>query len=210
MTTINYSLLVPVVFLAFDAFSQTAGATPSRAVLAGGCFWCLESDLEKLPGVISAVSGYSGGDGPDPTYHDYAAKGHLEVVEVTFDPARLSYRELLDYFWRHIDPTDSGGQFVDRGPQYASAIFYTDEGQRREARASKAELDRLGAFGAPVVTPILPAKRFYPAEEYHQDYYKKNPLRYKFIVTDQAGTVFWKRPGASGTRSREMRPSKNG
>ena len=150
------------------------------ATFAGGCFWCVESDFEKVPGVLKVVSGYTGGTGDNPTYETYAAKGHIEAVQVFYDSGKVTYEQLLDVFWRHIDPTDGGGQFVDRGPQYRSAIFYHNEEQRRLAEKAKEELGKTGRFTKPVVTEIIPFKKFYDAEEYHQDYYKKNPIRYKY------------------------------
>ncbi len=162
----------------------SAPAEPKLAVatFAGGCFWCTESDFEKLPGVKSVISGYSGGDEPNPTYGQVSAgeTGHMESVQVYYDPAEISYSQLLDWFWRHIDPTDDGGQFVDRGKQYRSAIFYHDEEQHRLAEESKQKLAASGVFKKPIVTMIVPFKSFYPAEDYHQDYYKRNPLRYKY------------------------------
>jgi len=150
------------------------------ATFAGGCFWCVESDFEKVPGVLKVVSGYTGGTGDHPTYENYAGKGHIEAVQVFYNPAKVTYEQLLDFFWRHIDPTDGGGQFVDRGPQYRSAIFYHDAEQRRLAEQSKEELGKTGRFAKPIMTEIIPFKKFYDAEEYHQDYYKKNPIRYKY------------------------------
>jgi peptide methionine sulfoxide reductase msrA/msrB len=152
------------------------------ATFAGGCFWCTESDFEKLPGVIKVISGYTGGHMVNPTYEDVSAgtTGHVESVQVYYDPSRLTYSDLLDYFWRHIDPTDPGGQFVDRGAQYRSVIFYHDEGQKRLAEQSREALARSGKFSKPIVTDILPFRKFYTAEEYHQDYYLKHPLKYKF------------------------------
>jgi len=151
------------------------------ATFAGGCFWCVESDFEKVDGVLEAVSGYTGGQKPNPTYEEVSAggTGYAESVQVRYDPQKITYRELLDVFWRHVDPTDAGGQFVDRGSQYRSAIFYNDEEQKRIAEESKAELEKSGRFSKPIVTEIVPLGKFYPAEEYHQDYYSKNPLRYK-------------------------------
>jgi peptide methionine sulfoxide reductase msrA/msrB len=151
------------------------------ATFAGGCFWCVESDFEKVDGVIEAVSGYTGGHKPNPTYKEVSAggTGHTEAVQVHYDPDKITYRELLDIFWRHVDPTDAGGQFVDRGSQYRPAIFYHDEEQKRIAEASKAELEKSGRFSKPIATEIVSLEEFYPAEEYHQDYYEKNPLRYK-------------------------------
>ncbi len=152
------------------------------AVFAGGCFWCTESDFEKLDGVITVVSGYTGGHANDPTYEQVSGggTGHIEAVRVTYDPSVISYTQLLDHFWRHVDPTDAGGQFVDRGDQYRSAIFYTGETERQTAEASKKALAASGQFDRPIVTDILPIGTFYEAEAYHQDYYKKNPLRYKW------------------------------
>ncbi len=152
------------------------------ATFAGGCFWCGESDFEKIPGVIRVIPGYTGGRTNNPRYEDVSAgkTGHMEAVQVHFDPAKVSYRELLDVFWRHIDPTDDGGQFVDRGGQYRSAIFYQDEEQRVQAEQSKDALQKSGRFSRPVVTKLLPAGPFWEAEDYHQDYYRKNPLRYQF------------------------------
>jgi peptide methionine sulfoxide reductase msrA/msrB len=149
---------------------------------AGGCFWCTEADFEKLPGVVKVISGYTGGHKENPSYGEVSSgsTGHVEAVQVYYDPAKITYEELLDYFWKHIDPTDSGGQFVDRGSQYRSVIFYHDEEQKRLAERSKGELGKSGRFSRPISTEILKFTKFYEAEEYHQDYYKKNPLRYKF------------------------------
>lgn len=153
-----------------------------RATFAGGCFWCTESDFEKIEGVTEAVSGYAGGTRETATYHQVSSgtTDHVEAVQIHYDPERVSYERLLDVFWRHIDPTDPGGQFVDRGSQYRSVIFYHDEEQKRLAEASKKALDRSGRFDKPVVTGVVPYSAFYPAEAYHQDYYRKNPLRYRF------------------------------
>jgi peptide methionine sulfoxide reductase msrA/msrB len=153
-----------------------------QAVFAGGCFWCTESDFEKVEGVLEAVSGYTGGHVDSPTYKQVSAggTGHLEAVKVIYDPDKIDYDTLLEYFWRSIDPTDSGGQFVDRGPQYRSAIFYSNARQKAQAEASKEELSASGIFDQPIVTEILPLGTFYAAETYHQDYYKKRPIRYKW------------------------------
>jgi peptide methionine sulfoxide reductase msrA/msrB len=150
------------------------------ATFAGGCFWCLEADFEKIPGVVNAVSGYTGGTVENPTYEAVCSgkTGHVEAVQVHYDPAQVTYTELLDFFWRHIDPTDAGGQFVDRGSQYESAIFYHDEEQRKLAEKSREALQKSGIFNEPVVTEIRKLERFYPAEDYHQDYYKKSKARY--------------------------------
>jgi peptide methionine sulfoxide reductase msrA/msrB len=159
---------------------QSVPSDTRSAVFAGGCFWCTEADFEKVDGVIEAVSGYTGGEMADPTYRQVSSggTGHVEAVKVIYDPDRITYDELLRVFWRHIDPTDDGGQFVDRGSQYRSAVFYADETQQRLAEASKQRLAAEGPFDKPIVTDILPLGPFYPAEEYHQDYYKKNPIRY--------------------------------
>jgi peptide methionine sulfoxide reductase msrA/msrB len=151
------------------------------ATFAGGCFWCSESDFVKLPGVVEVISGYTGGSKANPTYQEVSSggTGHYEAVQVLYDPEKVTYRELLNAYWRHVDPTDSGGQFVDRGPQYRTAIFYHNDEQKRQAEASKAELARSGRFGKAVVTPIVPLTTFYKAEDYHQDYFKKSALRYK-------------------------------
>ncbi|MBN2437922.1 MAG: peptide-methionine (R)-S-oxide reductase MsrB [Deltaproteobacteria bacterium] len=167
------------------------------ATLAGGCFWCVESDLEKLPGVLKVVSGYTGGTGANPTYEDYGKKGHVEAVQVFYDPAKITYEKILDAFFRHIDPTDAGGQFGDRGPYYRSVIFYHDEEQKRLADKSREALGKSGRFDKPIVTEILKFTKFYEAEEYHQDYYKKNPLRYKYYRhgsgRDQFLEKIWKK-----------------
>lgn len=152
------------------------------ATFAGGCFWCSEADFEKKSGVIKVISGYTGGQKENPTYEEVSAgkTGHVEAIQVFFDPAKVSFEELLDIFWRHIDPTDAGGQFADRGSQYRSAIFYHDEEQKRLAEKSKEDLGKSGKFGKSLATEILKFTRFYDAEEYHQDYHKKNPFRYKY------------------------------
>jgi len=166
-----------------------------KATFAGGCFWCTEADFEKLPGVVKAISGYAGGQKENPTYSQVSAgtTGHVEAVQVTYDPAKVTYQELLDYFWRHIDPTDPGGQFVDRGPQYRSVIFYHDEEQKRSAEKSKKALERSGKFEKPIATEIVKFTNFYEAEDYHQDYYKKNPLRYAFYRSGSGRDSFLKK-----------------
>lgn len=154
--------------------------TAKKAMFAGGCFWCMEKPFEQLDGVVSAVSGYAGGTTTNPTYDNYADGGHIEVVQILYDPATVSYQKLLDVYWRQIDPTDPDGQFVDRGYEYSTAIFAYDDQQWKAAEASKKALGKSGIFTEPIVTPVHAAKTFYPAEEYHQDYYKKNTLRYTF------------------------------
>ncbi|MGA9581132.1 MAG: peptide-methionine (S)-S-oxide reductase MsrA [Allosphingosinicella sp.] len=152
----------------------------ASAVFAGGCFWCTESDFDKVPGVVSTTSGYSGGKLANPTYEQVSAggTGHIEVVKIVYDPARVSYQRLVARFFRTVDPLDGGGQFCDRGSHYRSAIFVAGPAERRIAEATKARAAAL--LGKPIATDILPAARFYPAEDYHQDYYTKNPAKYKY------------------------------
>jgi peptide-methionine (S)-S-oxide reductase len=163
-----------------DRATNPAPSGPQVAIFAGGCFWCTEADFEKVPGVLSAVSGYTGGTLSNPTYEQISAggTGHYEAVRITYDPSRVSYEQLTDYFFRTVDPTDPGGQFCDRGSSYRTAIFVTGPKQRRIAEAEKAEA--AAALTDEVVTPILPTSRFWEAEGYHQDYYKENPIRYRF------------------------------
>jgi len=153
----------------------------TTAIFAGGCFWCMEPPFEKLDGVSGAISGYTGGDLANPTYEQVwkGQTNHREAVKVVYDSTRVSYRKLLEVFWKSIDPTDSGGQFADRGDHYMAAIFYRSQEEKDEATASRDRLEKSDVFAAPIVTDILPANTFYPAEEYHQDYYKKNPSHYK-------------------------------
>jgi peptide-methionine (S)-S-oxide reductase len=159
-----------------------AGPRVAVATFAGGCFWCMEPPFDKLDGVISTVSGYSGGTTQRPTYEQVSAgrTGHTEVVQVTYDPSKVSYEKLLDVYWHNIDPTVKDRQFCDIGSQYRSAIFVHDAEQRRLAEASKAALERTKPFKGAIVTPVVEAAAFYPAEEYHQDYYLKNPVRYRY------------------------------
>lgn len=170
------------------AQAQSAAPAPSlaKATFAGGCFWCVEADFDKIEGVLLTTSGYIGGRLANPTYEQVSAggTGHAEAVEVVFDPRKVSYAQLVEYFWRTVDPTVKDRQFCDTGSQYRAAIFVHDEAQRRIAEASKAALERTKPFKDPMVTEIAPATTFYPAEEYHQDYYRKNPLRYKFYRTN--------------------------
>jgi peptide methionine sulfoxide reductase msrA/msrB len=165
------------------------------ATFAGGCFWCTQSDFDKCTGVIEAISGYTGGHKGDPTYEDVKSglSGHLEAVQIRFDPEVISYDKLLEIFWRHVDPTDDGGQFVDRGAQYRTAIFFHNNEQRAAAESSRLALSRSGRFSKPIATEIVPLKAFFPAEEYHQQYYKKNPLRYKFYRANSGRDQFLRR-----------------
>jgi len=175
MHTLRILTLVPLLI------GVAGGALADKAVLAGGCFWCMEADFEKLPGVTDVVSGFTGGTLKDPTYNGNH-EGHYESVEITYDPQKLSYRQLLDYYWRHVDPFDAGGQFCDRGHSYQTAIFVANDRERAIAEESKQAVAALFP-GQTVVTPILAASTFYPikgAESYHQDYYKNNPVRYKY------------------------------
>ncbi len=172
-----------LVILQSPVFAEsTSGSDIETAILAGGCFWCIEADYEKLDGVLGVVSGYAGGDLKNPTYKQVSAgnSGHIEVVEVSFDANIISYAEILDYFWRHIDPTRDDGQFCDRGPQYRPAIFYRGEMQHREALASEKRTAASKPFPQPLKVELIAANEFYPAEDYHQDYYKKSPIKYKF------------------------------
>jgi peptide-methionine (S)-S-oxide reductase len=165
------------------AQARAGGPAPAVATFASGCFWCTEADFEKVPGVLDVVSGYTGGRGADPTYEQVSAggTGHLEAVQVRYDPARVSYAQLLDTFWRNVDPFDARGQFCDKGEQYTGAVFVATPEERALAEASKRRVaERLAGRGGPVVTRILPAAPFYAAEAYHQDYAKKNPVRYTF------------------------------
>jgi peptide-methionine (S)-S-oxide reductase len=152
------------------------------ATFAGGCFWCVESDFDNVPGVVRTISGYTGGALADPTYKQVSAggTGHREAVQIFYDPQQVGYAMLVEIFWRSVDPTDAGGQFCDRGESYETAIFANSLEQKQQAEVSKRALERSAVLGRPVVTPIEVAGPFYPAEDYHQDYYKKNPLRYKF------------------------------
>src|SRR5687768_8042248 len=171
--------------LALLGILALAGAAPAKpklasAVFAGGCFWCTESDFDHIPGVVSTTSGYIGGKVANPTYEQVSAggTGHIEAVRVVYDPRRVSYATLVERFFPTVDPLDAGGQFCDRGDQYRSAIFVANAAERRIAEAAKARVER--RLGRPVATQILPRGAFYRAEEYHQDYYRKNPVRYRF------------------------------
>lgn len=179
------------------AQTQPAPTTVQTAIFAGGCFWCIEADFEKLDGVIEVVSGYTGGSADTANYKAVSRTetGHYEAVEVRYDAQTVSYAELVEYFWRHIDPTDAQGQFCDKGSSYRSAIFYANDAQRDAAINSLRELQVSKPFKAEIVTPILAAKPFYLAETYHQDYYKKNPIRYRYYRNgcgrDQRTAELW-------------------
>ncbi|SNY91888.1 peptide-methionine (S)-S-oxide reductase [Cohaesibacter sp. ES.047] len=185
------SRLKSVLFAASLALSASLSATlagPSlaaddlkTAIFAGGCFWCVESDFDHVNGVVETISGYSGGTTTrNVTYENHTAAKHLEVVKITYDSSKVSYDELLDVFWRSVDPTDAGGQFCDRGHSYTTAIYTLNDKQAKIAKASKEALDKAGTLGKPIATEIAPAGPFFAAETYHQDYYNKNPVRYRY------------------------------
>jgi len=185
----NFLFLLSGIFLFFILVAQAVSNNTivsamdrdktEKATFAGGCFWCMEKPFEEVEGVLSVTSGYTGGRSEKPTYENYGAGGHIEAVEIVYNPAMVTYEQLLDIFWRQINPTDAGGQFVDRGKEYSSAIYYHSDEQKKSAEISKKNLANKKIFAKPIVTPITPAPVFYKAEEYHQDYYKKSPLRYK-------------------------------
>lgn len=175
------SIGLSAVLVSLDGPSKSKSGIET-AVFAGGCFWCTESDFDKVPGVISTTSGYIGGNVKNPTYEQVSAgvTGHTEAVEVKFDPKKITYSQLLKYFWLSIDPLTPNRQFCDSGTQYRSGIFYTSESQNKQALASKKSLDNSKIFKQPIVTEITAATTFYPAEDYHQDYHNKNPIRYNY------------------------------
>lgn len=174
------ALCITAFAFAFAASAADAPPKTATADFAGGCFWCMESDFEKLPGVLSAVSGYEGGTEKEPSYEQVSAHqtGHAESVRVTYDTGKLDYAQLLDWYWHHIDPLTANAQFCDHGPQYRAAIFYRNDAERDAALASKQKYEK--QLGKPIVTQIVPSGTFWPAEDYHQDYYRKNPLRYNY------------------------------
>ena len=187
MAGLTLGPLLLILLLALPARSAEQAAKPTgpkleMATFAGGCFWCMEPPFDKLKGVVSTTSGYSGGRTRNPTYEEVSAggTGHAEAVRVVYDPAKVSYSRLLEVFWHNIDPTVKDRQFCDSGNQYRSAIFYHDEHQRKLALESRRNLEKTKRFREPIVTEITVAGEFYPAEEYHQDYYRKNPVRYKY------------------------------
>ncbi len=207
MKTLRSSILVLLVFtglaLAADQNKETRMDShqtyTAKAIFAGGCFWCMEPPFEKLEGVHAVVSGYIGGHKDNPTYQEVSAgiTGHTEAVEISYDPSKISYDQLLEVLWKNIDPTDAGGQFVDRGSQYRSGIYYLDAEQKKLAEASKQRLAESGRFDRPIVTEIVAAGTFYPAEDYHQDYYKESSVRYKLYRynsgRDQFLTKTWEK-----------------
>ncbi len=170
---------VAAAFVLTVAQPKDAAAAEEVATFAGGCFWCVESDFDHVPGVLKTVSGYTGGFRPDPTYQTHSSTGHREVVQITFDPAKVSYERLLHIFWRSVDPTDKGGQFCDRGRSYTTAVYANNPEQLKLAKASKAALEKSGILKKPIATEVAEARKFYKAEDYHQNYHAKNPVRYR-------------------------------
>ena len=212
MKTLFIAIIVMVAVLFGDHPAQSMDAKMEKpmnaqpqktqtAVFAGGCFWCTESDFEKVDGVLEVISGYTGGRAANPTYEQVSAggSGHVEAVKVVYDPDKVTYAQLLQVFWRHVDPTDGGGQFVDRGSQYRSVIFYSTGEELSLAAASKQSLSASGRFGKPIATEILRLGEFYPAEEYHQDYYKKNPIRYRYYRSGSGRDQFLEKAWAGET-----------
>ncbi len=179
------------------SLAQSAGSTRAEAIFAGGCFWCLESDFDKVRGVVSTTSGYTGGSKPNPTYQEVSAggTGHAEAVKVVYDPAKVTFAQLVEIFWRNIDPVTPNAQFCDHGSQYRSAIFYSSAAERAVIEKSRASLEATGRLKAPIVTEVAPASTFYPAEDYHQDFATKSPAKYKFYRwncgRDQRLRVLW-------------------
>jgi len=182
MWMIKIAILISLFTVLFMELNSFAQKNREKATFAGGCFWCMEHPFEKLDGVIEVLSGYTGGNENNPTYKEVSAgeTGHVEAVQIIHDPSKISYSDLLDLFWKQVDPTDPNGQFVDRGPQYKTAIFYHSKEQKTLAEESKKELAESGRYEKPIVTEIIKASTFHKAEDYHQDYYKKNAMRYKF------------------------------
>ncbi len=192
--------LIASLWLATLLPAAQAQQATSKAIFAGGCFWCVEADFDKVPGVLSTTSGYIGGKVANPTYAQVSAKGtgHAEAVEIVFDPAKVSYEQLLEHYWRTIDPTTQDRQFCDAGSPYRTAIFALDAAQLKAAQASLAALEKSKPFPEPIVTQIVLAGPFYAAEAYHQDYYKKNPIRYQYYRTscgrDARLKQLWSKP----------------
>ena len=182
---IRHALLAALLTALLGGGAAAQAPPVATAILAGGCFWCVESDFDKVPGVLSTTSGYTGGKLANPSYEQVSSKttGHAEAVEIVFDPKRVSYEQLLEYFWRTIDPTTKDRQFCDAGSPYRTAIFVQDAQQLAAAKASLDRLEKSKPFKEPIVTEIVLAGPFYAAEDYHQDYHKKNPIRYKYYRT---------------------------
>ena len=182
MNSVRFLSMALMVVLVAATGGAGHAAEQSKAVFAGGCFWCMEEAFEKVEGVVSVTSGYMGGQKASPTYEEVSAggTGHAESVEIVYDPAKVSYQKLLDHFWKNVDPLTPNAQFCDHGTQYRAVIFYGNEEEKRQAEASKQSIEQAKRFTEPIVTQIVMASKFYPAEDYHQDFYKKNPVRYKF------------------------------
>jgi peptide-methionine (S)-S-oxide reductase len=182
MNAVRFLYMALIVLLVAATGSAGHAAEQAKAVFAGGCFWCMEEVFEKVEGVVSVTSGYMGGQKTNPTYEEVSAggTGHAESVEVVYDPAKISYQKLLDHFWKNVDPVTPNAQFCDHGTQYRAAIFYGNDEEKRQAEASRQTIEQSKRFTEPIVTQIMMAAKFYAAEEYHQDFYKKNPARYKF------------------------------
>jgi len=198
----------PMLSKAQDLGMESPGSVKTEtATFAGGCFWCTQADFEKLPGIVKVVAGYTGGQKQNPAYEEVSSgtTGHAEAIQVYYDPSKVTYTELLDYFWHHVDPTDPGGQFVDRGSQYRSVIFYHNEEQKRLAEKSREALNKSGNFDKPIVTEIIKFTNFYAAEDYHQDYYQKNPLRYKYYRHASGRDQFLEKAWGKATESAKMR-----
>lgn len=179
---IHFLILGALIIMSTQAFADDKNKEFTTAIFAGGCFWCMQGPFDKLDGVTKTVVGYTGGTKENPSYEETSTgnTGHTEAIEVYFNPEKITYEKLLSVFWKNIDPTDSYGQFCDKGNQYRAEIFYQDDAQKVAAEKSKAEIEKTKTFKEPVVIQITKASKFYPAEDYHQDYYKKNPIRYKF------------------------------
>jgi len=195
------------------AQSSAPADTLAKATFAGGCFWCMEQAFDPLTGVASVTSGYTGGRTENPTYEQVSSggTGHAEVIQVAYDPRKIGYPALLDAFWHNIDPLTPNAQFCDHGPQYRSAVFYHTDEQREQVEASKRKLEQSGRFKQPIVTEIVKASTFYPAEEYHQDYYRKNPVRYKFYKWNCGRTArlkkVWGNDAAASTPATNPQPA---
>ena len=179
----KFTQIAVTVILTLLSAGHTFAQEKQTAIFAGGCFWCVESDFDHVPGVLETISGYIGGNTDNPNYKNHSQGKHREAVEISYDPTKVSYEELLEVFWRSVDPTDAGGQFCDRGHSYTTAIYTVDESQEKLANESKTRLESSSTLKNSIVTSIEPAAAFWPAETYHQDYFNKNPIRYKFYRT---------------------------
>ena len=183
------------------SYAQNSSPAKTRtAIFAGGCFWCIQPAFDKAKGVIKTVVGYCGGTEPNPTYELVSSEktGYRESIEVTYDPAKISYDQLLDIYWRQIDPTQADGQFTDIGPSYRAAVFYSNDGEKKLAQTSKEKLARSGKLDKPIVTEILPAMKFYPAEAYHQKYYQQNPEHFEVFEKESGRVSFQKKTWDQG------------